>query len=373
MSISFGSVLTCLLIIIVLFLYTELILHLDSGMILSKSRIIFLCVILLCLRVVIPFNFPFTITIPIKNELRQINNLLSHRVIYSFKVYNIIWGFWIIGFIYQLVIFVWNYKRHYNLIRQAAIMDHINKEKIVSALSKHTSKRIEIAIIPESISPAICGILQPILILPDFKYSNEELDFIICHELTHYTKHDMVIKLILEICTRFYWWNPFMYLLRDRFYLAVEMANDISIIANKSQTLRFRYMHCLIACSKYCSDNKKTNITTIPFIKDSSNLKLRINKMLKFDRKKPFFLHKILIYFIISILLIGGIIIVPESYYLPPEIASTTISIDKDNSYLVKTKDGYALYTDGKYVITFSEIDESLRALPVYKNIKLGG
>lgn len=371
MSISFGSVLICIFVVIVLFLYIELILSIGTNLIISKSRLIFWGVSLLCIRAVIPFNFPFTVTIPIKRVLYRMNDVLMHPVIFHFKIYHIIWGIWILGFIIQLMKYLLSYKQHYNLIRQAAALNHEKKNLIRPLLKQYSSKKIEVAIISEPISPAICGIIHPILVMPDYDFSNEDLDLIIKHEMTHYVKHDMITKTVLDICTCFYWWNPIMYLLRNRFFLIIEIANDLSIITNKDYIYQYKYMQCLIKCSKYCSDKikvKESNVvTTIPFIKNVTHLKIRISEMIQYKKRKLGVLYRVLNYIAILFIVTIGILVVPESYYIPSEIKENTISIEQNNSYLLKTDKGYELYINDKYVITFSKIDESLRSLPIYE------
>lgn len=371
MSISFGSVLICIFIIAVLYLYSELILCVDTTLFLSKSRLLFWIVILLCIRTIIPFNFPFTMTIPIKRILYPINQVLMYPVVYHFKIFNIIFIIWILGISIKLVKFMLTYKRNYSLVRQAATIEHPKKKLIRSILSKYLSKKIEIAVIMEPISPGICGIIHPILLMPDHDFSNEELDMIIQHEVIHYNKHDMITKAILEICTCFYWWNPVMYLLKNRFYLVVEMANDYYLICNKDDTYRYEYMRCLINCSKYCYSRlmiNKSDSITIPFIKNSTDINVRINRMLKYKNNKPILLSIGLYYIAIIFIIITGILVVPESYYIPPEIEENTMEINSNNSYLIENDKGYDLYIDNKYVTTFSQIDESLSSLPVYQN-----
>ena len=162
-----------------------------------------------------------------------------------------------------------------------------------------------------------------------------------------------------------------MYLLRNRFFLIIEIANDLSIISNKDYICRYKYMQCLMKCSKYCVDKimgKEPNaVTTIPFIKNVTHLKIRINEMIQYKKRKLGVLYRVLNYITILFIVTIGILVVPESYYIPPEIKENTISIEQSNSYLLKSDEGYELYTNDKYVITFSEIDESLRSLPIYE------
>ena len=44
-------------------------------------------------------------------------------------------------------------------------------------------------------SPMLCGILKPMIVLPDLRLSDSSLMGILSHELTHYHRHDLWLKL----------------------------------------------------------------------------------------------------------------------------------------------------------------------------------
>lgn len=71
---SVGSILFCVLLIIFLYLYLRISLMINSEFFLNNVRVVFMGIIILCLRAVVPINFPFTITFPIKRGLPQITS-----------------------------------------------------------------------------------------------------------------------------------------------------------------------------------------------------------------------------------------------------------------------------------------------------------
>ena len=61
-------------------------------------------------------------------------------------------------------------------------------------LQEYLAKPIRIALIPEPISPAITGLLHPILIMPDGQsFSETELKYICLHEIAHYKEHHLCL------------------------------------------------------------------------------------------------------------------------------------------------------------------------------------
>lgn len=78
-------------------------------------------------------------------------------------------------------------------------------------LQEYLAKPIRIALIPEPISPAITGLLHPILIMPDEQsFSETELKYICLHEIAHYKEHHLWLEFLMEIICRIHWWNPFV-------------------------------------------------------------------------------------------------------------------------------------------------------------------
>lgn len=54
-----------------------------------------------------------------------------------------------------------------------------------------------------------------------------------------------------------------------------------------------------------------------------------------------------------------------ESSYLPPNIQSTTIDMDDENTYLIRRGDTYDVYYEGNYLTSVSEVFDS--SIPVYE------
>ena len=62
--------------------------------------------------------------------------------------------------------------------------------------------------------PVILGYLHPVIYLPDMSFSRKNLTDILRHEYTHWKRHHLAIKFVLQCITFLFWWNPCIYLLR---------------------------------------------------------------------------------------------------------------------------------------------------------------
>lgn len=80
---SVGSVLTCILLSCILTLYLCILLHFGNTIFKHGIRVVFLGIILILFRMILPFNFPFTVYIPISKILPEITLPLVTPVIGS--------------------------------------------------------------------------------------------------------------------------------------------------------------------------------------------------------------------------------------------------------------------------------------------------
>ncbi len=369
---SVGSILFCVLLIIFLYLYLRISLMINSEFFLNNVRVVFMGIIILCLRAVVPINFPFTITFPIKRGLPQITSFFLETEIGKWSLVECLVTIWVAGALIALVQLAYQYYRFRILLLQAVTIGHEPPEEIMQILKENNMKKVRVVILSGQIVPAISGVINPILILPDYEYTNEELKFIITHEILHYRKGDLLLKTLLEICVRIYWWNPIVYFFRDKFLLFVEVANDISVIKNIPYNEKKDYVECLYKNAKLCSlyqpiAHKKAFM--IPFTLKESDLKIRIFKIINYKRKsgKKSLMAGGINFCVLVIMILSGLFFVPEAYSVSNEVEKTTFTIDENNAYLIKNDNQYDLYVDNTYVVTLSELDENMKRLPIYE------
>lgn len=369
MSISFGSVIMCVITTSLLLIYFEALLRVKTSIFMQEICIVFCGVILLCIRLLIPVNFPFTITIPSEKLILQISDFMLLTNIARHSLAKVLGLIWILGALINLIRLAIKLHKSTIIIKQADMLDCNCKENINLVLKELNVPNVRSIIFKGMGAPAITGIFNPVLVMPDFNYTIDELRFIISHEIIHYKKHDLIVKYLLEICRCIYWWNPIIYIFAAKFLLVVEIANDLKVTRNFSEKRKKEYARCLIKYSKLCNEDKllnnSINFTAIPFV-TNKKLKIRIIKLMYTNKTTPSKLLKISEVFIFVFVMLTGLMIVPEAYQIAPEVQESTFSVDNDNAYLIKTADGYDLYVNDKYISSMSTIDESFKSLKVY-------
>lgn len=65
-----------------------------------------------------------------------------------------------------------------------------------------------VAVLKSLATPAVFGILHPVILIPDNRYTEEELHYIFIHELLHIKYKDFILKIFSDLIAAIHWWNP---------------------------------------------------------------------------------------------------------------------------------------------------------------------
>lgn len=134
-------------------------------------------------------------------------------------------------------------------------------------------------------SPMIVGIFRPKLILPAKKesWSEIELEFIVSHELCHYQKRDLWLKLLMMTAWCVNWFNPLVYLLKKQFYFELELACDGDVLSGCSAGERESYARVMLS---FAAGHGREVFYSTGFSSGKRQMKRRIDYMLDDVRKK---------------------------------------------------------------------------------------
>lgn len=89
--------------------------------------------------------------------------------------------------------------------------------------------------------PMLAGFLKPALYLPDEALSGQEAMFIFRHELTHYKRGDLWLKLLLTAAKAVHWFNPLVYLMARFAQEDIELACDDAVVRGMDGAQRRAY------------------------------------------------------------------------------------------------------------------------------------
>ena len=368
MSFSMGSILSCMLFssILILFLfliskYTDFISH-------GGIKLLLILNLLIALRMLFPFGIPFVKNVACARILPEIAALLYSNIAFTFftvgQLLLIIWG---IGFVVKLCLFLIHQHRIMNYLKLLPAENYVARLSAIHASDKiqNCLKKIKIVRVPNNASPAIVGLFHPIILLPSYELSEKDLKYVLQHELEHYFRCDLWIKLFIEILVCIYWWNPITFFLKEQILTTFEFANDLDIIRTLNPAEKLDYLSCILTVAKR-SKAKQLPIALSFVNSRQTYFKKRFDTILRYQEKKILNIQKLTIIGFTLVLTFSSFMLAFEPYRIPPEDAGSSIEWRRDNTYFVQNGNIFDVYVDKKYFGTINELDSIYSDYPVY-------
>lgn len=181
--------------------------------------------------------------------------------------YCIVFALYLFRTIYQLLK-IGKYKKAANFERNTfwrnLLPNEINGTRFKIGYSTHVE------------SPITFGWLDPVILLPFSicnQLSNDEIKYILLHEIAHIVRHDYLINLLIELSHLFLYFNPFSYLFIQEISNQREIACDTWVVNQTNDPIKYSYI--LYGLAETASKNK-SNSFSIGAFKNHNELKNRI-------------------------------------------------------------------------------------------------
>lgn len=145
-------------------------------------------------------------------------------------------------------------------------------------------RRLPVMLYDGTISPMIMGVFRPVLVLPDIRCGDAERYYILKHELVHFKRHDVAVKLLFLAACAVHWFNPFIHLMQKRAIIDMEISCDERVIRGIAYADRKDYTETLfLAVQAACG--KRTYFST-QFYGGKEIMKKRFQNIFTRVRKK---------------------------------------------------------------------------------------
>ena len=343
------------------------------------NRFSFFCIVVIMIRLLIPFEFPFANNLAVDKVFPEIVFFFETPII-AFGDHNIcfrhiLYLVWIAGVVIQLSKTIRCYHQFKKLISNSSAVSNVQIQKSLQKILQKYKKSIPFKIVQTSIitTPMILGALKPWIVVPKIELSEEEWQHILSHEVAHYYHGDLWVKIITEFLCIIYWWNPFVYLLKKQIYKALEIHIDLTVTKPMSELEKIKYLECLLKIAKYHANKQQNKMALTYSSENRSTLSQRFHIILENNNLKAKTNRKSIIITIVPVifLVVLSFFFVFEPYSISTQDESYTVELTSETAYLVKNPNsGYDVYFNDQYFATVSKIDDSLSDLPIYKNIK---
>lgn len=237
---------------------------------------------------------------------------------------------------------------------------HLNQLGEVAAKAVSCSAPVHVYTTSDYAYPLMIGFLKPIILLPAScaSFSDEEIVYILRHEIGHFLGRDLWIKLAFQFLVCLMWWNPAVYLLRRSISQLLELRCDRIACRSMTETERTDYTAVLLQVLH--SDNfiNPTKAISAGFAGHSNKafFKQRIHLLLSNVSARTSRRLTVTTLVVCLLLYLGSYAFIVQPAALPPmDKEHHMVVVSPETAYLVPTEDGnYEMWVNGSLYITIS-------------------
>jgi hypothetical protein len=128
-------------------------------------------------------------------------------------------------------------------------------------------------------APVLVGLQRTAVVLPNIKWVQSELDFVLRHELTHHRHRDLWIKWFGTIVCALHWFNPCVWLLMRELNRWMEFSCDAAVVRTMSDRQRREYGMAILSVLGRIQLFQGQGICAA-LCEQKENMKERLTKML---------------------------------------------------------------------------------------------
>lgn len=317
----------------------------------SVSGVIILYVFCM-IRMVVPAEFSWTKVVPGGELYRTLYRALHNRIISYVYANDILYLIWVTGAGIFILKYIDEYLRFQKFISS---IPAVEDERITAVLSKVISAKAPRVVKTDAVSIPCCfGVYNQTIILPNIKYSDDELYYILLHECSHLGNKDILTKALTNVLCALYWWNPLVYLLKKDLNQSLEIRCDGIVASTLDKERRADYLSVMLKLFKDSGSPNELKMYDSPRMQLFEDYTEKMIERFEFvadlkDGRK--WTGKMMAWLISVIVLVLSYSFIIQAQFDPPksdiEVDEFSFEVNTSNSYIVMKKDGsYILHTD---------------------------
>lgn len=79
-------------------------------------------------------------------------------------------------------------------------------------------------------TPMLMGLWRPCILLPEVELEEQQLRYVLLHELSHRRRRDLWLKFLLLVAKAVHWFNPLVWWMARRASADIEVACDADVL-----------------------------------------------------------------------------------------------------------------------------------------------
>lgn len=144
--------------------------------------------------------------------------------------------------------------------------------------------RVGLKIVEGRMSPAVCGLIKPVILLPRTLLDNisaSQLRAVLIHELFHLRRKDVWVNCAQALLQIAYWWHPLLWIANARIRrLREEAVDDAVMLALREDSET--YAPTLLAVAKLAFQRPLMSLGLVGIMESRSALRQRIERLVNF-------------------------------------------------------------------------------------------
>ena len=184
-----------------------------------------------------------------------------------------------------------------------AIFERIKREMNLE------NRKVQLVVCGFISTSMLTGFFKPVILLPEKNYDDAELTLIFRHELIHYRRKDLWIKLLSVIAIALHWFNPFVYLMNIALQTEGEASCDQEVLEMSKLKNHHFYAEVIIGMI----GGKKSGMTTLAtnFYGGKKGIKKRLEEIMTGTTSRKSISYAVLTLILMLTVMSGSIFAMP--------------------------------------------------------------
>lgn len=169
------------------------------------------------------------------------------------------------------------------LIRQASPAEnHLTGVLACCAEKMGVNRKIDLRLSPNTTSPAVCGLLRPVILLPKSlgaELDQNQLEMVLLHELAHIRRGDLWVNLAQTLLQIVYFYHPLLWLANALIRRIREQAVDETVMVAMNERAEI-YPETLVTVAKLAFRRPALGLRLVGVVENKNAFRGRIKHML---------------------------------------------------------------------------------------------
>ena len=241
---------------------------------------------------------------------------------------------------------------------------YVENEQAARLAAEFGGKYI-VKVSPDISVPHMAGLFHPVIYLPCMELSDEELRFILRHEIQHILSHDILKKFLFLAIEALFWWNPIAHISVNEIDALLELQCDAKITAGLDEEGVLDYVQAILSVMKQTYSTRSAGEAySFAVAKDSPQLRQRFEVLFRRNHRRSKAVRVLLNCVFLALFILSYMVIIQPAY-APPEDIQGKYEFTNYNSYIRHMDGQYILYYNDTVLMELTE--DEINSVPFNK------